>query len=137
MNLFVLHPSRFFLTLLCSAYLLAISMVFILPAAAWLRSAVAFLLFCALVYYLRRDVWMLSSSSNVALRLDSDQIVLIARDGRELPGLILPDSVVTPALTVLNILPQGKNRQRSIVVFPDSLDQERFREMRVLLRWRD
>lgn len=136
-DLFALHPSRIFLALLCCAFLLAITIVFTLPVVDGVRFAFAFLLLGALVYYVRRDVWMLLPSSHVALRLDVGRIVIFTRDGSELPGQILPDSVVTPFLTILNIMPQGKTRRRSIVIFPDSLDSERFRELRVLLKWRD
>ena len=95
----------------------------------------AALLVFSLVYYLRRDALLLLQSSNVAIRLDGDQAVLTTRSGSMIPGQILRGSVVTPVLTILNILPQGKKWSRSVVIFPDSLDKERFRELRVLLKW--
>lgn len=106
-----------------------------LPIVESAKTALAVLLACALAYYLRRDAWLLSSASHVALRLEGNHIVLITRGGGEVPGLVLRDSVVTPALTILNVLPQGKKTARSVVIFPDSLDAERSRELRVLLKW--
>lgn len=106
-----------------------------LPIAGFAKAALAILLVFMLLYYLRRDAWLLLSSSHVAIRLQGNSITLISRGGGELSGQILCDSVVTPALTILNVLPQGKKSARSVLIFPDSLDKERFRELRVLLKW--
>jgi len=45
------------------------------------------------------------------------------------------DSLVTPFITVLNVLPQGARLARSVVILPDSLDAESFRQLRVWLKW--
>jgi toxin CptA len=134
-NHYKLSPSRIFLALLLSAYVLAILIVFMLPIDTWARLMLAILLLCALFYYVRHDALRLMLSSIVGLRLEGDQISLIMRGGGELTGVIQPDSLVTPALTILNVLPHGEMRVRSLLIFPDSLDKEHFREMRVLLRW--
>ena len=62
-------------------------------------------------------------------------IALISRDGKELNGHVLRSSLVTPAMTILNVAYTGKMRIDSVVIFPDSMDAERFRELRVLLKW--
>ena len=134
-NYFKLYPSRFCSAILFLAYSLTILSVFLLPIVELAKAALAVLLVCAMVYYLRRDAWLLLSSSHVALRLEGNHIVLITRGGGEVPGLVLRDSVVTPALTILNVLPQGRKTAHSVVIFPDSLDAERSRELRVLLKW--
>ena len=134
-NYFKLYPSRFCSAILFLAYSLTILSVFLLPIVELAKAALTVLLVCAMVYYLRRDAWLLLSSSHVALRLEENHIVLITRGGGEVPGLVLRDSVVTPALTILNVLPQGKKTARSVVIFPDSIDAERSRELRVLLKW--
>lgn len=134
-NYFKLYPSRFCSAILFLAYSLTILSVFLLPIVELAKAALTVLLVCAMIFHLRRDAWLLLSSSHVALRLEGSHIVLITRGGGEVPGLVLRDSVVTPALTILNVLPQGKKTARSVVIFPDSLDAERSRELRVLLRW--
>lgn len=134
-NYFKLYPSRFCSALLFSACSLTILSVFLLPIVELAKAALAVLLVCAMAYYLHRDAWLLLSSSHVALRLEGNHIILITRGGGEVPGLVLRDSVVTPAITILNVLPQGKKTARSVVIFPDSLDAERSRELRVLLKW--
>jgi len=121
--------------LLLSAYSLVLLIVFTLPIVAFAKIALAVLLVFSLAYYLRRDALLSLPSSHVAIRLDGDHVVLTSLSGSQLSGQILRDSVVTPVLTILNILPQGKHRMRSVVIFPDSMDKERFRELRVLLKW--
>lgn len=132
---FKLYPSRIFSALLYSAYTTALLIVFILPASLLAKAALAAVLIFSLRYSLRRDAWLLLPSSHVAIRLDGDRIVVRSRLGSDISGRILRDSVVTPLLTVLNVLPQGKKSMRSIVIFPDSMDKERFRALRVLLKW--
>lgn len=133
--LFKLQPSRICLSLLLSVYSLVILIVHLLPIAEWAEVLFVILLLCALFYYLRRDAWLSLPSSPVAVRIADNEIILLARDGTELSGSLQGNSVVTPLLTVLNILPKGMKRTRSVVIFPDSLGAERFRELRVLLLW--
>lgn len=134
-HFFKLYPSRICSVLLFAAYFPAILIVLILPIFVLAKAALAVLLLCCLVYYLRRDAWLLSASSPVAIRLDGDSILLSDCKGEEVRVQLLPDSLVTPALTILNVLPPGKKSARSVVIFPDSLDSERSRELRVLLKW--
>ena len=135
-NYFKLHPSRICSILLLSVYVLTILSILMLPILALVKAALALILVCSLVYCLYRDAWLLLSSSCVAIHLDGNNIILATRDGGKLTGQVLRNSVVTPALTVLNVMTQGKKSTRSVVIFPDSLSKERSRELRVLLRWR-
>lgn len=132
---FKFFPSGIFAALLIFVYSLAFLVILLLPIAAWAKAVLVILLLCSLIYYLLRDAWLLLSSSSVAIRLEGESITVRTRGDGELQGVILDDCVVTSFLTVLNILPQGKTRARSILVFPDSMDSERRRELRVLLKW--
>jgi toxin CptA len=135
MNCCKLYPSRIFLALLLTAYSLAILVVFILPVAAWIRYTLGCLLLFWLTGYVLRDVLLILPSSWVAMRLEEEKVVLFCRNGKELTGKILPGSLVTPLLTILNVSLPGKRFARNVILFPDSLDQQRFREMRVQLKW--
>ena len=132
---FKLYPSRIFSALLYAIYTASLLIVFVLPAALLAKAALAAVLIFSLRYFLRRDAWLLLPSSHVAFSLDGDRIVLKSRMGSEISGQVARDSVITPLLTVLNVVPQGKRGMRSIIIFPDSMDKERFRELRVLLKW--
>ena len=130
-----LHPSPICSILLLTVYSLAILIVFLLPMAVLVRIGLVILLVCALAYYLIRHAWLLLPTSYVAIRIEENSAVLITRGGKELSGQVLHDSVVTPVLVVLNVLPHAERRARSVVVFPDSLDRELNRKLRVLLKW--
>ena len=130
-----LYPSRICSLVLFSAHSLAILIIFMLPLTGLAQTALAVLLVASLAYYLRRDAWLSLSASPVALRIDGINITLLTRAGSEVHGQILSDSVVTPVLTILNVSTQGQKGTRSIVIFPDSMDTDRFRELRVLLKW--
>ena len=133
---FSLNPSRSFAALLLLVHGLTIAAVAMLPVPVWLRWVVAACLLCSLVYYLRRDAWLSLSTSCVALSLEGEHVVFTTRSGDELAGRLQRDSVVSPALVVVNVLPQGARFSRSVVIFPDAIAAESFRELRVALRWR-
>lgn len=134
-GLFKLYPSHICSTLLFFAYALTMLIVFMLPMVVLARLVLAALLLGALVYSLRRDAWLLLPLSAVAIRIEGDQITLITRGGSELQGEISGNSVVTPFITILHVLPQAHKGVRYVVIFPDSIDKERFRELRVRLKW--
>ncbi len=135
LNFFELHPSRIYSALLLIVYSLAILTGFIVVMEVWPGILLALLLLSALAYYQCRDVWLLLPSSYTKIRAEHGNVVLLTRDGREISGQLARDSLVTPVLTILNILPVEKQRVRSVVIFPDSMDKEQFRELRVLLKW--
>jgi toxin CptA len=49
---------------------------------------------------------------------------------------LLGTSFVSPYLAVLNLKPGNSRLARHIVLLPDSLEKEEFRQLRVLLRWK-
>ncbi len=101
----------------------------------WAGLALAFLLFLNLHHCLLRDAWLRLPHSCAGLVLEEDGAVFIQRDGAQLPCCILSGSLVTPWLTILNVLPQNARLARNLVILPDSLDAESFRQLRVQLRW--
>jgi hypothetical protein len=132
---FRLHSSGIFSALLLFGYSLAIAIVFLLPISAWFKIALCLLLSASLSYHLLRDAWLLLPVSCVAIRFEGGDVMLVTRAGKEISGNLARSSVVTPMLTVLNVLPAGKTSMQSVVIFPDSMKRERFRELRVLLKW--
>lgn len=50
-------------------------------------------------------------------------------------GEVRDGSFVAPWLTIIRWRPDSARFDRTIVVLPDMLDAERFRQLRVLLRW--
>ena len=132
---FNLQPSRYLAATLIVAHGVAIAALFPLAFPAWAKSALACVILFSLVYHLRRDAWLSAPSSSKALALESEQVVLTTHGGEQLAGRVLRDSMVTPFITVLNILPPGARFASSVVILPDSLDAESLRQLRVWLKW--
>lgn len=108
-------------------------MLLSLPIAA--QMTLAFILMASMFYHLWRYAWLAAPSSNVTLLLEGERIVLVSRRGEQIPGKVMPDSLITPFITVLNILPQNSRWVNSVVILPDSMDAESFRQLRVSLKW--
>ena len=132
---FNLQPSRYLAATLIVAHGVAIAALFPLAFPVWAKLALACVMLFSLVYHLRRDAWLSAPSSSKVLTLKSEQVVLTTHGGEPLAGQVLRDSMVTPLITVLNILPQGAHFARSVVILTDSLDAESFRQLRVWLKW--
>ena len=130
-----LHPSHYLATMLIAAHGATIMALFPLTFPLWAKIALTLLVLFNLGYRLRREAWLTAPSSTVMIILKADQVVLTRFDGKNLAGQILRDSLVTPYLTVLNVLLQGSRFPRSVVILSDSMDQESFRKLRVWLKW--
>ena len=127
-------PSRYLAAILIAAHVIALSAL--LPALPpWAGVALAVLVLLSLLHYLLRDAWLRLPHSCTGLALEDEGVVLIRRDGARLPCRILPGGLVAPGLTVLNLKPHGARTARSVVILPDSLDKESFRQLRVWLKW--
>ncbi len=132
---FNLHPSNYLAAILIAAHGVALAALLALPLPLWAQLVLTMLLLASLLRYLRRDAWLSAPSSAIALLLEGDRIVLTTRSGDLWSGQLLRDSLGTPLLTILNVLPQGAHFARSVIILPDSLDAESFRQLRVLLKW--
>ena len=132
---FKLQPSHYLVAVLIVAH--GTALVTLLPLAfpAWSKLALIFLILFSMMYHLRRDAWLSAPTSGMALMLEGDRVVLTMRGGKQLAGQVLRDSLVTPFITVLNILSQDARCARGLVILPDSLDAESFRQLRVWLKW--
>jgi toxin CptA len=132
---FEFHPSYRLAGLLIVAHAAAVAILPVLALPAWAVSMLMTLLLFSLLYFLRRDAWLRLPSSCIGLaQQDAGSILLIRRDGARVPCQILHDSLVTPSLTVLNVLPKGSRVARGLVILPDSMEAEPFRRLRVWLR---
>lgn len=129
------RPSRYLAAILIVAHGVVIAALLLLPFPAWTKAALAMLILFSMVYHVWRDAWLAAPSSGIALKLEEDHAELTTRNGGHLEGQVLADSFVTPYLTVLNVLPQDARFARSIVIMPDTLDAESFRQLRVWMRW--
>ncbi|MCX7195896.1 MAG: hypothetical protein NTV37_08475 [Proteobacteria bacterium] len=132
---FNLQPSIYFTIALVASHGVALAVLVPLALPLWARILLALLVIISLLYHVWHDAWLIALSSNKTLQLDGDMILLVARNGDQVTARVLADSLVTPYITVLNVLPQGSYLARSVIILPDSLDAESFRQLRVWLRW--
>ena len=132
---FNLQPSVYFTIVLVAAHGTALAVLAPLALPIWTRTLLALLVIISLLYHVWRDAWLLALSSSKTLLLDGDLLLLVARNGDQVTAQVLADSLITPFITILNVLPQGAYLARSIIILPDSLDTESFRQLRVWLRW--
>ncbi len=129
-----LSPSRYLALILIAAHGAAAAVpLLLLPL--WAGALVASLLSLNLYHSLLRDAWWRLAHSCAGLVLEDAQAEIVRRDGACQPCRILPGSLVTPWLTVLNLLPEGARYACSVIILPDSLDAESFRRLRVWLKW--
>lgn len=122
--------------LLLLAHSAALLAIYEIPLPGWAKIALTLLLLASLFFYLRRDAQLRAPSSVISLTLDGEDIMLTARNGERWVAHLLSSSMVSPVLTVLNSSSLGAIFARTIIIFPDSLDAESFRQLRVWLKWR-
>ncbi len=75
------------------------------------------------------------ADARVALRLEGEHVVLFNRKGDESVGKLLRSSLVMPQMVILNIALPKHFWRINIVLMPDSMDAESFRQLRVALKW--
>ena len=118
-----------------------------LPSSAKLGGTI--LLIISLVFYLRRHALLRSPNSVSSLEVTDEMVCrLNTREGDRIAYTLLGSSFVAPYLTVLDLKPlktdkRDKSRRRlnkhfsrSVVILPDGINPEEFRQLRVLLRWK-
>jgi toxin CptA len=138
-----LKPSMRLAVMLSLAHFSAIGLLWplILPAAVKLTGSV--ILALSLFFYLRRYALLRSRESVMGLELSDEMAcTLELRSEERITCTLLGSSFVEPYLTVLELKPLEplKSWRRfsshSVVILPDGIDAEEFRQLRVLLRWK-
>jgi len=130
------------LTLIICIMGLGAGAILILPALIWqIKLPLGFLILTAVIYNVGQYGLLLLPSSCIALNVNSsNQLQLILRNGKVLSVDVCRDSVVTPYLTVVSCKEQDANIfarvfTRHLLILPDMLDAETYRQLRVWLRW--
>ena len=132
-----LKASRILAALLAAMHALGIGLLWSLQLPLWLKAASTAWLLASLAFYLGRDAWRAFAWSVTALSMDSEcRCGLQTAKGEWLDADLLGSSFVSPYLTVLNVRPQRSRWARHVIILPDAIDPERFRQLRVLLNWK-
>lgn len=135
---FKLRPSRsiaLYFFILCAAALISLWQLQ-LPVLLLLVMSMMVLWWGG--YCLLFHAYLHMAHSCIAFRLeDGDDIVLVLRNGIHLPCRILPDSLVTPYLVILNVALNENRSNRSLLILRDTIGLENFRRLCIALKWGD
>jgi toxin CptA len=130
------------LTLIICIMGLGAGVILILPALVWqIKLLLGLGILAASAYAVCRYGLLLLPWSCVALNVNShNELTLVLGNGDLLQVQVCRDSVVTPYLTVVHC--KGKDAPllarlltTHLVILPDMLDAEDYRQLRVWLRW--
>ena len=132
-----LHSSRFLTIGLFVAHFAAAACVLIVPISIWLQLFLCAMLVTSLGLYLAREAWRIRASSIVELQCDREGGAWIqTRRGETREARVLGSSFVAPYLTIILLKPNANWRVRTLLILPDAVEAELFRQLRVWLKWR-
>ena len=130
-----IKPSVRFATILLLSHVIAASVVYMTAMPWTARLAATLLIVLSLSYYLARDAFLIFSGSWREISLDHGSVSVVARNGSKLIGRIAGKTIVSPYFVLLRIRPEGRYRPVSRIIFPDAMDGDAFRELRVRLKF--
>jgi toxin CptA len=131
-----LRPSRYLAVLLAAAHAAAAVLVLTLDLNVAAKAALELFIAASAYYSAWRGALLRSGRSIVSFEIDRQGHLNVRSrldDWQE--ATLLGTSFVSPALTILNLKIQNRWLARHVVILPDSLPSEDFRQLRVLLRW--
>lgn len=127
------YSQRFFVLLL-TVYLAAAVCLYALSIPVSLQFVAVLVLLFSFYYTYRMFIVLKCSNSIVAaVWEEGSEWLLSQKNGRVLSAKLLPTSFFYPGLVVLNFKIAESIWSRSLVIFPDSLDGQSFRRLRVRL----
>jgi len=132
---FKFYPSRLLGFCICLGHAIAIGALAALPVPKLAFILLLAVLLLSTAYYLQRHARLALANAWVGLQLEEDYLVLFNRRGDELRGRLLGSSLVMPHLVILNIAIPNYYQTQNVVLMPDSMDEESFRQLRVALKW--
>jgi len=132
---FTFSPSRQLAMCILFGHVVAFCALAFIPIPKVALATLFIVLILSAVYYVLRDAQLKLAGAWVALRLADNQLILYNRNGDELTGTLLPSSLVTPHIVILNISSPHHRGTQNIVLMSDSMAAESFRQLRVGLKW--
>jgi len=130
-----LKPSHLLAIILASASAGACLILTCMPLPLWAKLVAAVLIVMSAAYHVL-DLMLRWPSSLVSLEVNSKgELQVMRKDAQKLSAVVLPDRVVFPWLTVLNIRTDQIRWARHVLITPDRVEPDAFRQLRVWLRW--
>ena len=137
MHTIKLSPSLWFAGMLTAMHAMALTLIWLLPFDLWLKIVAVLLILTSLIYHVRRDAMRTSRNAILALKISPEcRCSVQVRSGDWFEAQLLSTSFVSHYLTILNLRFDHARLVQHIVMLPDAIEAEQFRQLRVLLRWR-
>jgi toxin CptA len=137
MPIITFSKSRRLVWVLAGVHGLTLLVIWLLPVALLWRFVGSSLLAASFIFYSLRDVYQTMGHSIVALKCLADhRLELQNKQGDWIVASLRPGSFVAPYLTTLVYCPEQKFFHRYLIILPDMLDAELFRQLRMHLRWK-
>lgn len=119
----------------------ACCIVMLLAMPSQIKLILILMIIMSAVYAVLKYGLLSLPSSYIILKVDSkNQLQLIRKDGKTLNMNVEADSTVTLYLTVLNSRVEDASWLQglfghALIIFPDAINAESYRQLRVWLRW--
>ena len=131
-----LKPSYWLAALLTFSSLGACIIVLCLPMPISLKILVCVPIVLAATYFIAQDALIFFPWSFAGLALNTKGELSVTRKDRlDCAASVLDSSFVAAYLTVLNLKISGSRWRRNMLITPDRVDGDAFRQVRVWLRW--
>lgn len=132
-----LQPSNRLTVILGLAHLFAMGLLWSIALPIIIKLVSLTLLILSLIYYMRQYALLNNKSAIVTFEiLEGMCCGLTTLNGQTVICRILSSTFVSSYLVVLNLKPFDHFLTRSVIILPDRIDAEVFRQLRVLLRWK-
>ncbi|WP_411182366.1 protein YgfX [Nitrosomonas sp. Is37] len=133
-----LTSSRQYALLLCFTHFAVVCILWKIDWSIFIKLIGTILLAISLYLYLRYHALLLSPRSIVSLHFSEDGSTCTAQtqSNEHITFIVKSDTFVTPYLTVLSMKSPYSIFPRNIVIFPDGINAEKFRQLRIWLRWK-
>lgn len=132
-----LKPSTTLTVTLCVAHLATIGLWWQLSISADFKLIGTLLFLVSMALYCRHHALLAAPNSIVTFELsDTMECKFETKNSKHITCEILGSTFVAPYLVVLNLKPLNNCSSRSIIILADAIDTERFRQLRILLRWK-
>lgn len=130
-----LKPSRLLSFLLALVSLVASVLLICLPFGFWWKVGLISIILLLSAYSIALSALLLLPWSCHYLTLNKDsEIELTQKNGKKFLIKVLPTSLVTPQLTVINLIANGHYLSRHILLLPDNVQADEARLWRIWLR---
>ena len=131
-----LKPSRQLSAWLLFGHITAAVCVLIVAMPLLLQALLAIVLLLNLIYAMTYQAWRRWPTSIVGLLFERDGGVRVEyRNGTVRAARVLGSSFVAPYLTIVLLKPDQRWLTSTVVILPDTVEPELFRQLRVWLKW--